>query len=84
MYNQQDAFLCVDCKKDTSDEYYRIHDELWAKAGMLPHGGMLCILCLEKRLGRKVVEADFIITIEEMNRRFALTNIKHPRDRGFN
>lgn len=54
-------FICVDCSVDTcaSEEYYMVHDPLWAGAGMDPHGGMLCIGCLEARLGRQLTPADF-------------------------
>jgi hypothetical protein len=36
-----------------------VHDELWAQAGMEPFGGWLCVGCLERRLGRRLVPADF-------------------------
>jgi hypothetical protein len=42
-----------------NDEYYMVHDALWKLAGMEPDGGMLCIGCLETRLGRKLVRGDF-------------------------
>jgi hypothetical protein len=41
------------------DEYYMVHREVWAAAGMLPRGGMLCVGCLEARLGRRLTAADF-------------------------
>lgn len=52
-------FLCVDCGIDTWEigEYYMIHKPLW-----LTHGadqGMLCIGCLEDRIGRRLTSADF-------------------------
>lgn len=53
-------FDCVDCGKSTfQTEYYMVHNHLWAAAGMERDNGMLCILCLESRLGRMLVEADF-------------------------
>lgn len=57
----ENAFSCIDCKADTSaiNEYYMVTDELWAKADMTPEGGMLCIGCLEKRIGRQLVAKDF-------------------------
>lgn len=58
---------CVDCGADTlpaewggQGEYYMVHDELWAKAGMAPNGGMLCIGCLERRIRRRLRPGDFI------------------------
>jgi hypothetical protein len=52
-------FLCIDCKRDTLDEYYMVSDNIWAEAHMETHGGMLCIGCLEKRLRRKLGPSDF-------------------------
>ncbi|WP_246763828.1 hypothetical protein [Rhizobium bangladeshense] len=54
-------FECVDCSVNTGDtcEYYMVHDELWEGVGMTPHGGMLCIGCLEDRLGRMLTSRDF-------------------------
>ena len=53
---------CVDCSVNTldNDEYYMVHDDLWNSAGMDGDGGMLCIGCLEARLGRELTSADFM------------------------
>jgi hypothetical protein len=49
----------VDCSISTRaiHEYYSVTDELWSRYG--PAVGMLCIGCLETRLGRRLVPADF-------------------------
>jgi hypothetical protein len=39
---------------------YTIRDAIWAKAGMKPFDGCLCIGCLEARLGRKLEPRDFL------------------------
>ena len=54
-------FRCVDCGKDTnkSGEYYMVRDEVWAASGIVPHGGMLCLRCLERRIGREINIKDF-------------------------
>jgi hypothetical protein len=54
------AFVCVDCGADTSDEYYGVHDAVWLAANMAVDGGMLCIGCLETRIGRNLTAVDFI------------------------
>jgi len=38
-----------------------VNDEVWAAAGLSdePDSGMLCISCLEQRLGRALVASDF-------------------------
>lgn len=51
---------CKDCNCDTygnSKDYYMVHDEIWDKHGA--GRDMLCIDCLEKRIGRKLVYEDF-------------------------
>jgi hypothetical protein len=56
-----DGYLCKDCTKSTSkmDEYYMVKDEIWLEAGMEPDSGMLCIGCLEERIGRQLTNPDF-------------------------
>lgn len=55
-------FDCLDCHKDTSraKEYYMVQHNLWRQTGMRPKNGMLCIGCLEKRLGRRLNADDFL------------------------
>ena len=61
--HQEDAvefpeFLCIDCNYYTyTDEYYMVHRHLWTKYGA--ETGMLCIGCLEKRMGRQLMAKDF-------------------------
>lgn len=56
-------FKCKDCRTCTfkAGEYYMVQDGVWSTA--LPDGrsrrAMLCIGCLEARLGRDLVGADF-------------------------
>lgn len=54
------SFICMDCKVDTMsiDEYYMVHDEIWEEA-VPEFEGMLCIGCLEERLGRELTPDDF-------------------------
>ena len=49
---------CLDCGVHTGDiqEYYMVTDELWAEFG---EKGMLCIGCLENRMGRRLEPEDF-------------------------
>jgi hypothetical protein len=55
-------YLCIDCGRDTLgiDEYYMVTDSVWGDATPFDEGGMLCIECLELRLGRILVQADFM------------------------
>ena len=57
-------FLCMDCGVDTSyggiNHFYMLQDEIWNR--ICPGEekfGMLCLFCVEKRLGRKLVLSDF-------------------------
>lgn len=47
---------CVDCKVNCMEngEYYMVTDACWARAAIGKHDGMLCIGCLEARLGKKL------------------------------
>ena len=54
-------FLCKDCGFDTmptrGNEYYAVTDKIWRK--VKGGKGMLCIGCLELRLGRTLIAIDF-------------------------
>lgn len=54
-------FRCKDCAIDTNviNEYYMVKDHIWRAARMTTHGGMLCVGCLEGRLGRELHPSDF-------------------------
>jgi len=65
-----DDYPCHDCSQLTipyerrrRSEYYMIHDVLWrqacAAAPALNSEGMLCVGCLERRLGRMLTFSDF-------------------------
>ena len=49
---------CVDCAGDF-DERYMVKCEIWAASGLARDGGVLCIGCLERRLGRRLTPDDF-------------------------
>jgi hypothetical protein len=44
---------------DNRSEIYTVRKSVWAKAGVPPMGGCLCIGCLEKRIGRRLRSKDF-------------------------
>ncbi len=57
-------FLCVDCSVDTGKlgEFYFLKTPLWLS--VMPGGnGMLCVGCLENRLGRRLTPSDFASNI---------------------
>lgn len=54
-------FMCKDCGMNTApmagNEYYAVTDEVWKAGKGRRH--VLCIGCLETRIGRKLKGADF-------------------------
>jgi hypothetical protein len=54
------VWACLDCGVDTVavGEYYTLFDDVWLAANP-DYYGMLCIGCLEKRLGRELTPDDF-------------------------
>ncbi len=44
---------------DDRCEVYTVRDHVWAKAGIEPLGGCLCVGCIERRLGRQLRPKDF-------------------------
>jgi hypothetical protein len=58
---QDPHFVCTDCSFDTLEggEYYMVHDDLWEAHGC--GDGMLCIGCLEDRMGTTLQSDDFAL-----------------------
>ncbi len=58
---QLNGFNCMDCGKDTyqSREYYMLRNDVWRRICPDDYKGMLCLVCVEKRLGRALVLSDF-------------------------
>ena len=68
-----DTSECVLCGVNTMDigEYYMVKRNLWKKYGAYGDG-VLCIGCLEERMGRRLVRADFTkapVNVEERDNR---------------
>ena len=64
-------WICGSCGKDCSihpQDYYMLRHELWFKIND-SWKGMLCMDCVEKRLGRKLQEEDILVCplTEEIN-----------------
>jgi hypothetical protein len=60
MSKSRKKFKCIDCQIDTGriHEHYFIKTDLWLTV-MPSINGMLCIGCLEDRLGRMLTSSDF-------------------------
>jgi hypothetical protein len=46
-------------KIDSRAETFTVHDHVWNETGMEPWGGVLCVGCLEQRIGRRLTPDDF-------------------------
>lgn len=90
---KKSLWKCMECHINTcsSGHYYMLKDNLWKQItskpfkGYLQEKGMLCLNCVEKRLGRKLQEDDFDLTIpvnwdivEKINNRNDNGLIKFP------
>lgn len=63
--SQRQMATCHDCGKPVLyREHWITRPEVWAESGMKPNGGCLHQACLEERLGRKLVEADFLVIVK--------------------
>lgn len=60
MSKKRNHHNCVDCGVNTATlgEHYMLKDSVWYSA-YARERGMLCIGCIEKRLGRKLTKVDF-------------------------
>lgn len=64
--NNSKDFFCMDCGECTScnGEYYMLRDSIWYSAiTAMDADGMLCIGCVERRLGRTLNREDFLLCI---------------------
>jgi hypothetical protein len=54
-------YKCVDCRMQTLGvEFYIVDDAVWLASGLGKDDGFLCIGCLEHRIGRQLMRADFL------------------------
>jgi hypothetical protein len=49
----------ISVRHTTQSETFYVHDHVWKAAGMGPWGGVLCVGCLEQRIGRRLTPDDF-------------------------
>lgn len=60
-YNKQYPYSkCIGCGVNTFwiREYYMVHDAVWELANPA-RDGMLCVGCIEDRIGRRLMPSDF-------------------------
>lgn len=59
MHKSKRKWDCVDCSRNTHFEHYFVHNSVWRDESHMPETGMLCVSCLEKRIGRELAPQDF-------------------------
>jgi hypothetical protein len=59
MHKSKRKWLCVDCGNCTKLEHYFVKDSVWQGLASMPEAGMLHVLCLEGRIGRRLTPEDF-------------------------
>lgn len=57
IYDRISTF-CADCYSSVEREFYMVHNDLWESSG-IPRRDLLCIGCLEARIGRRLTPGDF-------------------------
>lgn len=69
IFSDMASHACQDCPADTlGGDYYMVHDVLWDEVH--PNmAGMLCLPCLEQRMGRRLQLSDFTSAPINGNRR---------------
>lgn len=59
MHKSKRKWLCVDCNEHTKYEHYFVNNDVWFTQAKMPEEGMLCVGCLEARIGRMLCGRDF-------------------------
>lgn len=59
MHKSKRKWNCVDCDRCTKLEHYFVKSEVWFVLAGMPETGMLCLDCIERRIGRELNSSDF-------------------------
>ena len=59
MHKSKRKWDCVDCSQDTKLEHFFAKNTVWFDEAKMPETGMLCVGCLEARIGRTLCANDF-------------------------
>lgn len=58
-HKSKTKWLCVDCSRNTKFEHYFVNNDVWFNQAGMGEIGMLCVACLENRIGRRLTKNDF-------------------------
>ena len=73
MHKSKRKWICLDCGEHTGLEHFYVHLSVWNSV-MDSEVGMICVGCLEARLGRLLVPSDFTDAHINNPRRNAMTD----------
>lgn len=74
MHKSKTKWICVDCSRNTKYEHYFVHNDVWFGLAGMTESGMLCVACLEARIGRELRADDFTDCFLNDPRRNPMTN----------
>lgn len=74
MHKSKRKWLCVDCQEDTKFEHYFAKNSVWFGEAKMTEEGMLCVGCLEARIGRTLTKVDFTDAHINDPRRYSKTS----------
>ena len=80
MRNNNKEFNCKCCGKSTltNRDYYMLEDKLWLELNNGKYEGMMCMDCVESKLGRKIAIKDLApVPLNMINEDTRLVFIKH-------
>lgn len=59
VHKSKTKWNCVDCGDNTQLEHYFVRNSVWFEEAGMEEEGMLCVGCLEARIGRRLEGSDF-------------------------
>ncbi len=81
MHKSKRKWNCVDCGRCTKLEHYFVNNDVWFTTAGMAEKGMLCVLCLETRIGRRLNADDFTDAWINDPKRNAMTDVLLSRIR---
>lgn len=84
MHKSKRKWICTDCPRDTKHEHYFVNNNVWFDEAKMPESGMLCVQCLEGRIGRRLEPSDFTDAFINDPRKNMMSDILRSRITGVN
>lgn len=82
MHKSKSKWLCVDCSRDTTHEHYFVNNSVWFGEAKMPETGMLCVQCIEGRIGRSLEPSDFTNAFINNPRKNMMSDLLRSRIKG--